>query len=766
MQALALVFIVIASTAGQSTTKNPQGFCASYLNRYTNDNQCIYSFIVPKKDRDHCPGLEAKLNILEDTINEMKLRQSTAEEQIRLLTRSEQNSRDLGAAQEQARILRDQNNALEADKQRLLQEKTDLQSRLNENHLVLTEDKNQLDEVRAKYAALQSNYSRMQESYTSNRQSLNSLQEKFDRTKSDLIEMQKAKNCSDINKHLPSCAVIRQWGYTESGYAMIDPDGEGGVDPFLVYCDMEDGSGVTVIEHDIQEKMHVTGCEGPGCFTFSVNYEASLEQITKLMDISLACEQFIRYDCYDSKLLKDDTAWWNSRRGEPQRYWGGAQPGSGKCACGMTNECLVPTEACNCDADSEEWLFDEGFLRDMSSLPVTGLAIGDVRDSAGEKGNITLGSLRCKWNVNMSVPSCDALRQSGLTGTGLYLIDPDGSGPAEPMRTHCDLRLTNQTTVTSPGSSPNTVQRPANPNEYHFTDCNQVPGPDGPTERMCNDTYLSSNVRVRVRQGTQVWQVPRNGYYRITAKAPSGYHNNPDRAGKGATVYAEFKFRRGTELRVLVGQRGDRNGGSGGTFVTEVFNTYEQRVLVIAGAGGSSLELLGNPPIVDASMNERAKDSSDPGTNYGHGGNSGNGGERGVAVQGPNTSGGGAGYNTNGFPSTDQRFSPRPTPAIMIRGLEEGKVHGRGGTYTYRTPTTQSTYSGGFGGGGSGSKSAPGGSGGYSGGGGGPNGGSSGGGGSKVVEKGKKRHILINNIGKGSVTVTYVREASDFADSL
>ena len=31
--------------------------------------------------------------------------------------------------------------------------------------------------------------------------------------------------------------------------------------------------------------------------------------------------------------------------------------------------------------------------------------------------------------------------------------------------------------------------------------------------------------------------------------------------------------------------------------MTEVFNTYEQRVLVIAGAGGSSLELLGNPPV-------------------------------------------------------------------------------------------------------------------------------------------------------------------------
>jgi len=50
----------------------------------------------------------------------------------------------------------------------------------------------------------------------------------------------------------------------------------------------------------------VYGCEPAGCFSQPINYNGvALQQIEKLMDISLACEQFIRYDCFDSKLLKD-----------------------------------------------------------------------------------------------------------------------------------------------------------------------------------------------------------------------------------------------------------------------------------------------------------------------------------------------------------------------------------------------------------------------------------------------------------------------------
>ena len=40
---------------------------------------------------------------------------------------------------------------------------------------------------------------------------------------------------------------------------MIDPDGEGGVDPFLVYCDMDTdpSTGITVIKHDNSVSAHV-----------------------------------------------------------------------------------------------------------------------------------------------------------------------------------------------------------------------------------------------------------------------------------------------------------------------------------------------------------------------------------------------------------------------------------------------------------------------------------------------------------------------------
>ena len=34
-------------------------------------------------------------------------------------------------------------------------------------------------------------------------------------------------------------------------------------------------------------------------------------------------------------------AWWVSRDSTKMTYWGGASPGSGKCACGMNNSCAV-----------------------------------------------------------------------------------------------------------------------------------------------------------------------------------------------------------------------------------------------------------------------------------------------------------------------------------------------------------------------------------------------------------------------------------------
>lgn len=115
-----------------------------------------------------------------------------------------------------------------------------------------------------------------------------------------------AKNCTEVNKALPSCDAIRSWGYKKSGYMMIDPDGEGGVNPFQVYCNMDEdeGRGITTIHHANSEiPVDVVDCEAPGCFPHTINYNGvTIAQISALMQISVACEQHIRYDCFDSKV--------------------------------------------------------------------------------------------------------------------------------------------------------------------------------------------------------------------------------------------------------------------------------------------------------------------------------------------------------------------------------------------------------------------------------------------------------------------------------
>ena len=180
-----------------------------------------------------------------------------------------------------------------------------------------------------------------------------------------------------------------------SGYYVIDPDGPGGLLPFTVYCDMSDknGVGVTVISHDGESRTHVQGCEPRGCYSRDVHYTgASLSQLASLTRVSSHCEQFIKYECYGSAM--SGYGWWVSRDSSKMTYWGGASPASGKCACGMTNSCAIPSRGCNCDWDNYVWREDSGLLTDKTTLPVKQLRFGDTGDS-GEEGYHTLGKLKC-----------------------------------------------------------------------------------------------------------------------------------------------------------------------------------------------------------------------------------------------------------------------------------------------------------------------------------------------------------------------------------
>ena len=201
-----------------------------------------------------------------------------------------------------------------------------------------------------------------------------------------------------INTPIPaSCSEVKKYISSVSGNYVIDPDGEGGLAPFTVFCDMTDKSGVgmTVISHNSESRIHVSGCDSAGCYSRDIHYTgASLSQLASLTRVSSQCEQFIKYECYNSVIFRWGQAWWVSRDSAKMTYWGGALPGSGKCACGMTNSCADSSEGCNCDKNDYVWREDSGLLTDKTKLPVKQLRFGDTGGSS-EQGYHTLGKLKC-----------------------------------------------------------------------------------------------------------------------------------------------------------------------------------------------------------------------------------------------------------------------------------------------------------------------------------------------------------------------------------
>ncbi|KAL9951900.1 hypothetical protein ACROYT_G044643 [Oculina patagonica] len=198
-----------------------------------------------------------------------------------------------------------------------------------------------------------------------------------------------------------SCSVIKLCNpKAPSGSYVIDPDGEGGVTPFTVNCDMTDKNnvGVTVISHDSEDRKYVRGCDPQGCYKRDIHYtEADLHQLGSLTSISTHCEQFIEYECYGSKLLVDGNlhGWWVSRDGDKMTYWGGSNSSFPyKCACGVTGTCADAGDGCNCDKDDLTPREDSGLLTDKSHLPVKQLRFRDTGGSS-EYGYHTLGKLKC-----------------------------------------------------------------------------------------------------------------------------------------------------------------------------------------------------------------------------------------------------------------------------------------------------------------------------------------------------------------------------------
>ena len=102
------------------------------------------------------------------------------------------------------------------------------------------------------------------------------------------------------------------------GSYVIDPYGEGGCKPIVVFCNMTEKNR-PVISHDSENRTLAKGNSSPGSYESAVHYSgvssSCISQLANLTAISSHCEQFIKYECYGTVLLYngDPYGWWVSR---------------------------------------------------------------------------------------------------------------------------------------------------------------------------------------------------------------------------------------------------------------------------------------------------------------------------------------------------------------------------------------------------------------------------------------------------------------------
>ncbi|XP_066934100.1 contactin-associated protein-like 2 [Clytia hemisphaerica] len=248
-----------------------------------------------------------------------------------------------------------------------------------------------------------------------------------------------------------TCEEYKVAGETKSGNYKICPKNE---HIFNVYCDMK--SGATIMKHSLKNDTQVSKgdqYDGGDHYYHSVNYQTSLDNIKEIVNVSLTCRQYIRYDCFKSHLLYGigrlravhfKGARWVDKDSIIQHYWGGATPDSRKCACAMDGSCAQDANGyqhdCNCDVFDSTWRHDDGFITDKNRLPVLEMQFSKGKETDG-KSFFTVGALKCYGTVrkptqppttvktDATVPT---LKPIIIDGT-MFFNTSEGKIPAKPI---------------------------------------------------------------------------------------------------------------------------------------------------------------------------------------------------------------------------------------------------------------------------------------------------------------------------------------------
>ena len=211
------------------------------------------------------------------------------------------------------------------------------------------------------------------------------------------------KEAAKILRSSRTCQDLVNLGITQSGRYEIDPDGPENEEPIEVYCDFN--ANTTEIVHDKANQSLVIPEVGQE-FNFEVNfdYQVPMGQVQALIELSEACEQSIRFDCFLTPLMSfgnDSKGSWKDRNGTARTFFHGnlEQDQPHQCQCGLDQTCVVPKLPCNCDAKLPDWQVDEGVITDKDLLPMTGFAYGPIKYDL-EQAKVSIGSLKCSGRLH------------------------------------------------------------------------------------------------------------------------------------------------------------------------------------------------------------------------------------------------------------------------------------------------------------------------------------------------------------------------------
>ena len=221
-----------------------------------------------------------------------------------------------------------------------------------------------------------------------------------------------------------SCSAYQKMGLSETSFCLVDPDGNGPIQPYTNLCRLlkENGQIATVVKHDKQH--FVDGVKGDSKFLNSIfhlyKYEFDDKILTQLIRRSKHCRQRVSYKCRRAGLFDPPNLSWLSNSGRERSYWGNmssitkAPSQFPTCECGLTRTCIDPKKMCNCDALSESWSEDTGYITDKNDLPVRRVTLSNAVSE--KRSSIYIGSLECYGNVDVDNDRISLNGESGDPG--------------------------------------------------------------------------------------------------------------------------------------------------------------------------------------------------------------------------------------------------------------------------------------------------------------------------------------------------------------